>query len=82
VIEVVTAKVYKGARRRYFTKEAAARSFGRAAIMRHCECEPATHGEPGYTCTLHLDVERYARLVEYIAKRKLRSGLGEPDDAR
>lgn len=72
MIEAVTATVYRGARRRYFTKEAAARSLARHSVNKHCECERHSHDEPGYTCELHRDTERYERLVEYLTKRKLR----------
>ena len=48
------ATVYVGARRRYFTRKAAARSLARAEYLKAnpCECEPEDHaaGYGGYDC--------------------------------
>lgn len=74
MLEPSTATVYRGARRRYFSKEAAARSLARKAINEHCECEAgeADVGISPTICRHHEDGERYTRLVDYIAKRYLR----------
>lgn len=54
-IRTSTATVYQGARKRYLSKAAAARSFFWAALRRHCECEdPDYSGQyPGMVCHYH-----------------------------
>lgn len=68
-ITTSTATVYHGARRRYLSKAAAARSFFWAALNRHCECEDPDHfsGYPGMTCDYHRDDHR----IEMLRRRFL-----------
>lgn len=69
IVTKETATVYRGAGRRFFTKDAAYRSFAREALRTVCECEEPDHsmGYPGYTCHYHQDEETYQKYVRRLA---------------
>ena len=64
IVTESTATVYHGADRRYFSKNAAYRSFARAAIKAVCECEACE--VTGFTMVCHYHKpENYPK---YIAR--------------
>lgn len=81
MLEPISATAYQGAGRRYFTRWGAARSLARAAINRHCECDRGDRETPPSQCKWHEDVERWSRLVTYIARRYMRRARTSRGDA-
>lgn len=76
MIEIETAKVFRGGGRRWFTKRAAIRAeAARYFRERHlCECESADHatGTPGYVCENHGDFrEKFIRRVMRMILAKM-----------
>lgn len=71
-LEAKTAIVYQGANRRYFTKDAAYRSFAWKRIFeKHsCQCE----GDVGYDCGMHTpeEIKRLGRVCERLVSRMKR----------
>jgi len=61
-----TATVWRGGKRRYFTKGAAERADARALIKRKCECCNGDEITPPYVCTYHADPRKYARMVRLL----------------
>lgn len=66
------ATVYQGARRRFFSKAAAERSYFWAALKRRCECEEPTRANDynGYACEYHRGDNRDQ--INRLLKRFLR----------
>lgn len=70
MIATETARVYRGATRRWFTLRAAVNDIVRHEIRtQHCECEKGLIGEPSYTCSLHQDPNAYEELAKAISRR-------------
>lgn len=63
------AVVFKAAGRRYFTRKAAINALARQTIRRRCECERADWltNDAGFTCDLHRDRTRYAKIKRRLA---------------
>lgn len=78
MIQTTSAVVYQGARRRYFSRYAAERSFANAALAKRCECEDPDYSSnyPGYTCTYHtmdprrLERMRHLLVVMFVRKER------------
>lgn len=74
-----TARVWRAAGRRWFTKQAAERAEAKAWVFtkRPCDCsspEPE-YGDGGYTCHLHgLDRDRFKRIIRRVVLRLRRDG--------
>ena len=65
-VEKITATVFKGGGRRWFTLQAAERSEARAAIKKRCECDRGSSFgpyEPSYICWYHKDPVRLQRII-------------------
>jgi hypothetical protein len=63
------ATVYRGAKRRYFTRAAADRSFAVEAIKRkRCDCDEPDYRDdyPGNTCDYHKDPVKFERAVHLL----------------
>lgn len=72
MIKSETAKVYKGATRRWFTLQAAVNDIVRHEIRtQHCECDrlKVSYDEPRYICDLHRDPAAYEALAQTISRR-------------
>jgi hypothetical protein len=69
MIQTQSATVFVGARRRYFTRGSAERSFAVEAIRNRCECCNGDNVTPPYTCKYHaLDGRKFNRMVAlYVA---------------
>lgn len=74
------AVVFKAAGRRYFTRKAAINALARQTIRRRCECESAdwSAGDGGFTCNLHKDPLRYAKIKRRLAGLIARRLASEP----
>lgn len=65
-----TATVYRGARRRFFTFDAACKDLAKAAIKRKCECEVNEHefhGKEHIVCHLH-HPDRYPKILRRMTR--------------
>lgn len=75
-----TATVYRGGRRRYFSKLAAARGEAKELIRARCDCEEGDHITPGVPCRYHRDMDHYTavrdRLARLILRRWAQAGEG------
>lgn len=73
-VEAVTARVFKGGGRRFFSRAAAYRAEAKARMFqqRPCDCDPGTpghYGADGNTCELHsMDTVRFAKLRDRYAR--------------
>jgi hypothetical protein len=73
MITAESARVYRGATRRWFTLRAAINDIVRHEIKTiHCECDKRKHGdEPQYVCSIHRDKLEYDELAKTIRRRVL-----------
>ncbi len=73
-VEVVTARVFKGGGRRFFSRAAAYRAEAKARMFqqRPCDCDPDQPGfrdADGHICELHgMDTVRFAKLRDRYAR--------------
>ncbi len=73
-IEAVSARVFKGGGRRFFSRAAAYRAEAKARMFaqRPCDCDPGSpehYGADGNACELHdMDTVRFARLRDRYAR--------------
>lgn len=64
-----TATVYWGGGRRWLSLRAAAKAEARRIIReKRCECDDGDEVTPAYVCEMHLDLERYVRLRDRVAR--------------
>lgn len=79
MVTVETAKVYRGGRRRYFTRRAAERAHVRTLLVKRCECETAETDDcgrvtcPGYQCRFHDGTEYGTRVVDRYRRMFMRA---------
>lgn len=69
-VEKKQATMYQGEDRRYFTKNAALRSYARKVLSEYCDCEPP-HYESGYAgkrCDCHPHTERGSAFIDFCMK--------------
>ena len=71
MIQSEVAVVFRGGRRRWYTKWGAASAEAKATIRAKCECDEGDTVTPPNLCRYHADGERYGKIVRRLARLHL-----------